>query len=162
MPVPRVPVPRGPDCTLRPPKAAKKCYFRRRRHWNFRKWGFGPKNCPFGKKGQTFAKIERKEHFWLKFSQFLETPEIFGSFRKNLLDEAPHRSKNATKCNKNENFGGWWNPTKGQAPKTSDHYIYFISIAYPWIPFLSKAGRMFGSMPLVNVWTPSTITSFLC
>ena len=75
----------------------KQCFWPQKRHFRAKKG----KNWPFFEKLSIFR----------KFSNFVR------KFSKNFgLDETPQAKKVAQKCNKNENFGGWWNPTEGQAP----------------------------------------------
>ena len=87
----------------------KQCFWPQKRHFRAKKG----KNWPFFEKLSIFR----------KFSNFVR------KFSKNFgLDETPQAKKVAQKCNKNENFGGWWNPTEGQPPpNTSDIEIWLIS-----------------------------------
>ena len=93
----------------------------------------GRKEFNFGAKG---AEIEKNVGVFLsqkwpflakraKFCQFwlcgVSSSKIFrkfGKFSKSFGLMKPHTAKKmAQKFNKNENIGGWWNPTKVQAPK---------------------------------------------
>ena len=86
------------------PKSIKKCW---------KNSVYEPKN---GVLGQTTVKtglFSKNCRFFEKFWA------LFENFRKILALMKSHRpKKNGPKGNKNENFGGWWNPTKGHtSPK---------------------------------------------
>ena len=86
----------GPDSTIRPPKAAEKNQFRRRRHRNLEKIrGFERKNglfCQIGKIWQNSANFGGVGFHWAKFLEKLE------NFRKVWPDETPQAVEVAQKA----------------------------------------------------------------